>query len=110
MIGKFRKVMIALVMSATLAGVAASPAQAQRYDRDRDRGRVSTGTAIGIGLLGLGLGIAASQGSSRGYSYRDYDYYAPPRYAPPRRYYRDCWQERVWDRYYRAWVVRRFCR
>ena len=113
MIGKFKKAMITLTMGATLAGVMATPAEAQRHNRYRghDRG-VSTGTAIGIGLLALGVGLAASQSSSRGgYGGGGYYYYEPPRrYVQPRRYYRNCWQERFWDNYYRTWVVRNVCR
>ncbi|MBU3079218.1 hypothetical protein [Sphingomonas quercus] len=123
---RFNKAIAALLLGATIAGAAATPAEAARYYGRGGHGYgysrgyhggyygrgyyprrgVSTGAAVGLGLLGVGIGAAiASQpryyGGAPAYGYVGpsyYDsYYAPP--PPPPVYYRSCVTRPVFDPY-----------
>ena len=96
-------------LAAILAvGAMGASATAEARDRYRDRGD-DAALAIGAGIVGLALGAAIASDRRDDYYYRDRYYYprggyyqSYPRYYNydryPRRYYRNEWRGRDWNR------------
>lgn len=114
-----KKAVLGAVMGATVLGVAAPAAEAQRYRGGYGhhyRGHDGTGTAIVAGVAGLAIGAALASDRrydyDRGY-YRDHGYYPMDGYYY-RNHYRSyrgyCDVRRVYDPYLGRRVAVRYCR
>jgi hypothetical protein len=110
-----KKAGLGVALGATVIGMTAAPAQAQRWHRYHHYhhgGRTSA--ALLGGLVGLGVGAAiASSNRDRYYDrgYYDGGYYAEPGYYEYRRVYRPrCWTQWRWDPYYGDRVPVQVCR
>lgn len=116
-----KKAGLGVALGATVIGMTAAPAQAQRWHRyhHSHHGGDTTGAALLGGIIGLGIGAAIASDNrdrdyDRGYYNRgDYDngYYAQPSYYEYRRVYRPrCWTQWRWDPYYGDQVPVQVCR
>jgi len=110
-----KKAGLGVALAATTLGLAAAPAQAQRWHRGYYHHGDTTGAALLGGIIGLGVGAAIASDHRDRYYYDD-GYYAPP---PPPAYgyygrgyeYRPrCYVEDRWDPYYGRHVRVRVCR